>query len=269
MVEHEDTAARLDAWLSTLETRHLSELTFQEVSRSLRALSSAYVERRATLSKGGALSGAGKRAAFALYYGPLHFLLLDHIVRALGAPFTGIDTLLDLGCGTGAAGAGWALACRQPPRVLGIDRHPWAIDEVRRTLSELGVPGSGRIDDLTRVPMAGVQRTERVSGTAQASHRGRGVLLAFAVNEIDSAQQRDALRDRLLAQAAGGGQVLVVEPLAGFVAPWWSAWQRAFEAQGGRADEWRFEASLPPLVDKLARAAGLRPRELKARTLSS
>ena len=36
----------LEDWLAALEKRHLSDLTFAEVSRALRALSSTYVERR-------------------------------------------------------------------------------------------------------------------------------------------------------------------------------------------------------------------------------
>lgn len=269
-------AAAVDAWLNALETRHMADLTFQEVSRSLRALSSTYVERRATLAKGGAMSGAGKRAAFALFYAPLHYLLINRIVRELGQPFTSVDTVLDLGCGTGASGAGWALACGRAPRVIGVDRHPWAVEEARRTLADLGVPGTARVDDLTRVPIVGATAADRTRTHARdaaqrgerASQRGQGVLLAFAVNEIDDAARRDALRDRLLAHGSGGGRVMVVEPLAGFVAPWWGAWQRAFEAAGGQAHEWRFQEKLPTLVEKLDRAAGLNHRELKARTLT-
>src|SRR6267143_3876351 len=74
---------RFDVWLLRLEARHLADLTFSEVSRALRALSSTYVERRGRLVEGAALSGAGKRAAFALFYGPIHFLLVREIVRAL------------------------------------------------------------------------------------------------------------------------------------------------------------------------------------------
>ena len=124
-------------WIAALEMRHLGELTFPEVSRALRALSSAYVERRHAIARGAALSGAGKRAAFALFYGPLHFLLVQHIVQHIvGAPPDAADsprTLIDLGCGTGAAGAAWASAYRTPPRVIGIDRHPWAVREATRT----------------------------------------------------------------------------------------------------------------------------------------
>ncbi|HEV3139091.1 MAG TPA: hypothetical protein VGY57_01175, partial [Vicinamibacterales bacterium] len=72
-----------DRWIASLEAKHLANLTFSEVARALRALSSAYVERRATLPRGSALSGEGKRAAFALFYGPLHYLLVTGIVRAL------------------------------------------------------------------------------------------------------------------------------------------------------------------------------------------
>jgi len=74
-----------ERWLQALEARHFSDLTFQEVARSLRALSSTYVERREGIREGAALSGAGKRAAFALFYGPLHYLLVREIVRAIDA----------------------------------------------------------------------------------------------------------------------------------------------------------------------------------------
>src|SRR5687768_1764006 len=97
-----------DNWIHDRETRHLADLQFNEVSRALRALSSAYVERRHRLKEGAALSGAGKRAAFALFYGPLHFLIVREIVSAVGAAGRPIRSLHDLGCGTGAAGAAWA-----------------------------------------------------------------------------------------------------------------------------------------------------------------
>jgi hypothetical protein len=152
--------------------------------------------------------------------------------------------------------------------VTGVDRNPWVVDEARRTLAELGVRGGARIDDLTRVPIAGAQPSDRAADSGETVQRRPGVLLAYAVNEIEDAQRRDALRDRLVAHASAGGHFIVVEPLAGFVAPWWTAWQRTFDACSGRAEQWRFDVPLPPIVDKLARASGLNPHELKARTLS-
>src|SRR6266516_3314530 len=107
---------RFNEWTVGLETRHLADLTFSEVSTALRAVSSAYVERRAKLAGGAALSGTGKRAAFALFYGPLHYLLVRHIVLALPSAAAGGATLVDLGCGTGASGAAWASACSRAPR---------------------------------------------------------------------------------------------------------------------------------------------------------
>ena len=58
----------------------------------------------------GALDSAGKRAAFALFYAPLHFIAVTEVIRALATSREAPATILDLGCGTGAAGAAWALA---------------------------------------------------------------------------------------------------------------------------------------------------------------
>src|SRR3954467_5259073 len=110
-------ADRMNGWMAALEARQLADLTFPEVSRSLRALSSAYVERRTRLTEGAALAGAGKRAAFALFYGPLHFLLVRHIVASLGRTAAIEGMLVALGCGTGASSAAWATACPMEPAI--------------------------------------------------------------------------------------------------------------------------------------------------------
>jgi hypothetical protein len=227
------------------------------VSRALRALSSTYVERRGRLGEGAALSGAGKRAAFALFYGPLHYLLTREIVRALpGAlsamsPMAAAPTLVDLGCGTGAAGAAWAGACASPPRILGIDRHPWALAEAAWTYRTLGLDARTRQADAAAAPLPKPPAL---------------VLAAFAMNELPDAS-REALLERLIVRAGGGDRVLIVEPLAGFVARWWGRWRNTVVAAGGRADEWRVRVELPPIVAKLDRAAGLNHRELTGRSL--
>jgi len=239
------------SWIAALEARHLRELTFPEVSRALRAVSSAYVERRAALAQGGALSGAGKRAAFALFYGPLHFLLVHHIVRSLPEAAESLELLIDLGCGTGAASAAWATACAIPPRVTGIDRHSWAVREASQTYRDFGLAGRVRRDDMARARLP----------------RGRaGIIAAFAINEL-SDPAREVMLPRLIDRAVRGDRVLIVEPVAGFVAPWWKRWRQACESVGGRADEWRVRAELPPIVVKLDRAAGLDHRELTGRSL--
>jgi SAM-dependent methyltransferase len=239
------------AWLASLEAKHLRELTFREVSRSLRALSTTYVERRRKLTEGAALSGRGKRAAFALFYGPLHYLLVAHIVRALPAATDRVPALIDLGCGTGAAGAAWAAAVTPPPRVVGVDIHPWAVREAAETYRAFGLAASTEQRDIATVTFP----------------KGRAAILAaFALNELPDAA-REPLLARLVERAARGDRVLVVEPLAGGVARWWNRWRDAIERAGGRADEWRVRVELPAIVAKLDRAAGLDHREITGRSL--
>ncbi len=238
-------------YFSALEKRHRQNLSFAEIRRALAALSSLYVERRERLAQGKAFDGAGKRAAFALYYGSLHFLLLRETVRALGADRPAPGQILDLGCGTLAAGAAWATLCEPPPALLGVDRNGWAQDEARWTLRTLGLSGSVRRGDLesTRLPAG-----------------RRAVLLAFTVNELPEAA-RQPLLSQLLAAGETGSRVLVVEPLSRRVAPWWESWASAFCAVGGRQDEWRFRVALPDTLKLLDKATGLDHRELTGRSL--
>ena len=236
------------AWFAALERRHLDTLEFREVRKALQALSSLYVERRGRLGAGAALDSAGKRAAFALFYGPLHFLLIRAIVRELSAGTPAPRAIVDLGCGTGVAGAAWALECAPPPAIEGVDVSGWATGEARWTYGRLGLAGQARRGDLSRVALGG---------------RETAVVAAFTVNELETAE-RDALRARLIDR---DGPVLVAEPLARAVVPWWDEWETAFRSAGGRADEWRFRAELPPTLKQLDRAAGLDHAQLTARSL--
>src|SRR5207249_9243885 len=101
---HNDAVTNRDGgflrWLEALEQRHLQSLNFSEVRRGVQALSSLYVSRRQRLDRNSALDGAGKRAAFAMFFGPLHFLLVREMVRALKARVPAEMSLIDVGCGT-------------------------------------------------------------------------------------------------------------------------------------------------------------------------
>ena len=236
------------AWVDALQRRHRQTLTFAEVRKGLQALSSLYVERRQKIAGGAALEGAGKRAAFALYYGPAHFLLVRAIVRALDAT-SGLRTVVDLGCGTGAAGAAWAL--ETGAAVEGIDRSGWAVEETRWTLARLRLRG-------------GAKKGDAAAATLPAPPAA--IVSGFTVNELEA-----AARARLLATLreapARGVCVLIVEPLARRALTWWDEWAAAFTVAGGRQDEWRFDAVLPESVADLGRAAGLDPRTLGGRSL--
>ena len=245
----------IDNFLAALERRHLADLRFSDVTRALRALSSAYVERRETaLAAHRALDGAGKRAAFALYYGPIHLLLVQHIARELGVTPKG-GTVVDLGCGTGVAGAAVATAATPPLPVLGIDTHPWALDEARFTYQTFGLRFDVRRGHAARMRLP--------SDTSC-------VVAAFVVNELNDADRTTLMQEipRLKAGAIKNSPgVLIVEPISQRISPWWNDWAAAFEQLGGRADEWKFRIEMPPIVKRLAKAAGLRPEVLTARSL--
>ncbi len=153
--------------------------------------------------------------------------------------------------GTGASGAAWAGACKQSPRIVGIDRHPWALGEAAETYRAFGLTGSTRQGDVAKANLP----------------KDRAALLAaFTLNEM-SEPAREALLGRLVERGNHGDRVLIVEPMAGFVARWWNRWRDLVEAAGGRADEWRVRVDLPPIVAKLDRAAGLNHREITGRSL--
>jgi len=241
----------LNEWLAALEERHLADLTFAEAARALRALSATYVERRDRLARRGALDTAGKRAAYALFYSPLHFLTVQQIVTALSLPAAPVRHVIDLGCGAGAAGAAWASALAPPAGVSGIDTHPWAVAEAAFTYRMCGVRGDTRRGDAARLVIP---------------RQADGVIAGWILNEL-SDDAREDVKGELLEAVARGAQVLIVEPIARRAAPWWPDWVTAFAHAGARADEWRFRVELPDLLKRFDHAAGLRHDELKARSL--
>jgi SAM-dependent methyltransferase len=243
--------SNLEAWLASLEARHLGQLQLREVTRALRALSSAYVERRHTIAHGGALNSAGKRAAFALFYAPLHFLATQHVVKELQAHIPPPHTILDLGSGTGAAGAAWASAAGGTSHVVGIDQHPWAVAETRWTYRHFKLRAQARRGDVSRLP---------------SLRGGDAIIASYVLNELDDPRRRQ-LQNALLAAAQQAVRVLVLEPVARSVTPWWDDFAGQAQRAGAAIDEWRIPVELPPLLGRLDAAAGLNHRELKLRTL--
>lgn len=235
-------------WLEALEARHLAELRVSEVTRALRALSSAYVERRGAVR--GVLDTAGKRAAFALFYAPLHFLTTQRIVGELRAAAVSPRLILDIGCGTGAAGAAWAVAARAGS-IAGIDRHPWAVAEANWTYQQFALDGRARQGDVARL---------------RPPAPGTAAIAAYVLNELPDAARR-AVEHRLIEAAGRGGSILVIEPIARRPAPWWDDAAARVQSLGGRTDEWRFAVDLPPILRLLDRAAGLDHHELTARSI--
>jgi hypothetical protein len=235
-------------FLDALADRHFANLTRQEFTRAVRALSARYVERRGQLRDRSPLDSAGKRAAFGLFYASLHWLVVEAVVSSTMAPDRGPSVICDLGCGTGVCGAAWALSQSAPPPVEGIDMNGWALAEARWNLRALGVTGRVVRDDVVD-GLARALRTRRPAGDL-------GIIAGWAVNELP-----DGTRDRLLSlieQAlTDGASLLVIEPLARGVAPWWDHWAATLAPLGVVGADCRFSLALPPLIADLAKSAGL------------
>ena len=157
------------------------------------------------------------------------------------------------GVWNGGIGRGLGARSRRGPD-FGVRPSPVGGAGGRWTYRAFGAAGAGRDRQTSRrLPLQSAPRHRRARG--------------LHGNELPP-DGRAALLPRLLeAGSQHGARVLVVEPIARTAIPWWDEWAAAFTAVGGEAKEWRFAASLPERQLQLARAAGLDPRELTARSL--
>ena len=243
---------KFPAWFAELELRQFENLRFSEIRRALQALSSLYVQNRDRITSGSALDGTGKRAAFALFYGPLHFLAVRYILEQLRPirPFPG--RIIDLGCGSGSAGAAWALATGRKSSIHGFDLHPWAVKEAAWTYEQFGLKHQTSRRDAAKVPMPG---------------RRDALLAAWSINEMRK-NIRQGVLPRLLESANKGAEILIVEPVARSATPWWTEWAKKFTAIGGRVDEWVFRPEMPESLRLLDKAARLNHSRYKIRSMS-
>jgi hypothetical protein len=109
----------------------------------------------------------------------------------------------------------------------------------------------------------------RVSDVARdaALRSGTAVIAGYVLNELPQ-PTRERVLIQIVEAARRGVRVLVIEPVARRLTPWWpSAELQIRSIDGGRADEWRFPVTLPPSLQLLDKAAGLDHSELTARSL--
>ncbi|MDJ0785691.1 MAG: class I SAM-dependent methyltransferase [Myxococcota bacterium] len=246
-----DLAAQLDAWIEGAVAR--SGLSVRDVRRGVQSVSSVYVEsRRAGQLGRRATESPARRAAFATYYAPLHFLATHQAVLAIGAERLGAQRILDLGCGTAACGVAMARAHADPPPVLGIDRSGWLLGEARHTFRAFGVPG----------------RTRRATLPAGLPPLRAGDLAVagYLLNELDDASRAGLLRE-LERGIERGARVLILEPLSGAVSPWWDATAEALAHRGVESAILKSTLERPAWIAKIDHAAGLDHREIGARVL--
>lgn len=245
-------------YFDVLEKRHLANLTRPEFTRAVRALSVRYVERRGQLPTRSPLDSAGKRAAFGLFYAPLHMLTVEAAVLAV-APAARPTHLVDLGCGTGVCSAAWAMTLPEPrPSIDGCDLHPWALEEARWNWRTLGLRGRAtRLDAVAAM--------ERLVKT-RPSLSGTGIVAGWTVNELEPAA-RDRLLDLVTRAATNGAVFLMLEPLARGIAPWWDSWERTLAPLGVVSGDYKFDIELPPRLAEFSASAGFSSRVLGARVL--
>lgn len=245
-----------DHWIEGTLARFLPPLTFTELRKGVQALSMLYVERRdAGKLAERAVEGTGKRAALATYYAALHFLTTHHALEMVGdTVVAGTRKVVDLGCGTGAAGAALGVRLAPGAEVIGIDRMGWPLEEAERTYLAFGLRGKTRRSALP----AGIPRTG--SGSA--------LVLGWMIGELDE-ESRVGLLRAVSAAAKRGTKILVLEPLAKAINPWWEEWVAALAPLGIGNDLIRVSIDRPPFIRDMDKAARLDHQVIGARVLHS
>jgi hypothetical protein len=243
-----------DAWLEGAVGRYMPLLQFAEIRKGALALSSLYVERRrAGEIAARAVRGRGKRAAFATYFAPLHFLTIHHALRALDLAGAGpVRRVLDLGCGSGATGAAVASAQPEPPPLVALDASGWALGETHATCAAFGLRCR--------------KRRGRLPGAFPRVGAGDVVALGWVVNELDE-EARGGLLVRLHGALESGASLLLAEPLSERPSPWWKEWCESLAAGGVTPEIFRSEIERPAWIESLDRATRLDHRTLGARLL--
>jgi hypothetical protein len=242
-----------DTWYEALEQRHLAHLTFQEVRKAVQALSQVYVQKRLSLKKGADLNTQGKRAAFALYYTPMHVAVAHHILQSLQVPtLPSGHHLYDCGCGTGAGALAWALHNQaHKGHVHAYDLHRWVLQEAAWNFGFFNIDAHTYVKDITRIPF---------------KPNPQAIVSAYTLNELEESQ-RNTVTDTFLHHAQQGAHVLVIEPISNQTSPWWNEWEKRCIPYGGTTHTWRFQNPLPQRWKLMDKAAGLDHAVLTAKSM--
>jgi hypothetical protein len=246
----------LDAWIDLVINRHASRFDRPALLKAIRALSARYVENRSGLAHGSPVDSAGKRAAFAAFYAPLHALTVHRLLGSIDT--RGPRTIVDLGCGTGAASLAWAVGSDVIRQIDAIDLNRWALEEAAWNYRTMKLRARMRRASFVDVVEEFASTRTALTGTA--------FVAAWSVNELPD-PDRDRLLPLLLPLSVRGASILVVEPLSRRATPWWNAWRAAAADFGGQAAEWKSVVALPPALADLDEAAGFRREGLGARTI--
>lgn len=247
---------RFDRWLEQNLERYQQTLTFTEIRKGVQALAELYSHQPPPEDLASRIiDGQGKRAALATYYAALHFLTAYHAREMVGigegAP---VRRVIDLGSGSGAAGAAVAAGLAAPPRLLALDRSGWALDETRETWRAFGLSGQ-------------VQRVELPAHLPRCSP-GDLLCLGWIVSALEPASRRTLLR-KLTAMVKRGLGLLLLEPAAVSAEQWWPTLREQLAPYGIREELVRVSIRRPRFIQDMDKAARQDHQVIGARVLAS
>lgn len=247
------TEKEVHRWVTAAQAQWARDLTFQELRKGVQAVSNLYVHKRA---KGGlsrkAADGRGKKAAFAVYYGGLHLLLVQ--AWTLGRPPPPLVEVADVGCGPGVVGAAIA-------RWVGASQL--ASSDIRGEHLQVATWTARRLGLRSRTRKQGLPEV-----VARAPRRRTLWTFGWVLNELPE----DALQATLSAlcrRLQDGDGAVIFAPLSTRASPWWPRAVRLLTAARPdlSTEEFRCRPDLPTLLKDIDRATRLDHRELGARVL--
>lgn len=240
---------QIEDWIQA-EWAHHAPLGQRDVRKGIQSLSQLYVERAKGIESKAA-SAPARRAASAIYFGPLHALSTQIVLRSLPTPADPQATVVDLGCGSGAVGA-TVVHAGFGSEVRGVDVASWAPAAAARTYAALGVRGQAA--------------TGRLPGALGWPANPALLVFGWSLNELtDSA--REGVRKRIESGLRKGCGLLILEPLSRRITPWWDTWAGRMRRLGAVAVQEKAHVTLPPTLRDLDRAARLDHRTLGARAI--
>ncbi len=227
-----------------LESRYKANLTFQEIRKGAQALSQTYVQGRDRMRQHD--WGAGKRAAFCLYYAALHGLVIEHLISELelGKP----QRIIDIGCGTGLPGLVWQRLARTNASILGFEPSKWSAEEATWLYRSAKVQGQVQQKNCDALRNISLKSTD-------------AILLAYVINELPDETRHEFLHT-LQKSATSGCTIFIVEPIAQITKHWWDEWVLALGATTG---EMKKRVILPESIKLFDKASKLDHSTLKAR----
>ena len=247
------TRADVASWVDAAHARWARGLEFRELRRGVQAVSDVYVHKR---KSGGlaerAVDGRGKRAAFVVYYGGLHLLLVQDWMCDHAPPE--VKQIVDVGCGPGVVGAAAARWCGGV-RLSASDRVGRHLEVAAWTARHFGVKARTSRASLPTV-------LESVNDSALCT-------MGWVINELSPAD-RDATFAAISRVVRRGSGMLVFAPLSLRASPWWPDLFRTLrQASAGQVQEseHRFQPERPPIIADLDRATRLNHAAMGARVM--